>query len=370
MSHPPRHSTTSHKTGREGSVLFMTLAVLFLLMALGSLAFVRATIDLREAGFYAQDAQALYHAEAGVAFCLGHITNDFANGTLLLETPVETVSYSAPTGFNFDPVQQLTRIGNTRAYTFEVTGRAGDAGSVIDAVIRSDPGRPYTLQAGGPVLFLNGSEGVGHIRSNEGIELDGPIAGNATPGPGHTVLNAHYASGSTAPAPSTFQLDAIDPAELADAAANNDNASASPHFSGGNYTVIGGSVTLQPGTYYFHNVLIDSGATINIPDGEVTLYVTGDLQVLNNSLLNTSGEPDRLSILSPSAGNMTIDSNSLLFGHIYAPDLSSFSIKNKARLYGSLQVGGLLELDGESLYEAGGSAKLPSVELVWQRQRL
>lgn len=367
---PQRQPVARSDSHREGSVLFVTLAVLFLLMALGSLAFVRATIDLREAGFYAQDAQALYHAEAGVAFCIGHITNDFVNGAIWLETPVETVSYPPPTGFNFDPVTQLTRISNTRAYTFEVTGRAGDASSVLDVVIRADPGRPYTLQAGGPVLLLNASQGIGDIRSNDSIELDGPVTGDAMPGPGFSVLNAHHASGTTAAAPSSFGFEPIDADELAGVMTNNDNTNAAPHFSGGNYTVTGGTATLQPGTYYFENVVIDAGAVIDIPSGNVTMYVNGSLHVLNNSLLNSSGDPDRLNIISPSTGNMTLESSSLLFAHVYAPDLSNFWINDKSQSYGTLQVGGTLTLDDESLYEARGTAKLPSVELLWQRQRL
>lgn len=347
----------SPRDPRAGSVLFMTLGVLFLLLALGSTAFLRATMSLREAGFYAQDAQALFHAEAGAEFCFHQITNDYLTGAIFLETPVEAVAYSPPVGYSFDPVTSLDRLADGKSYVYRVTGRAGEAEVVVETVFFRQPGQAHAVQTDGPIQLLNASQGVGDLRSNEDIEAGGPVTGNAMPGPGYSVILPANVSGSTAPAPSVFVLDPVDPDALADASSNNDNTNVAAYVTGTDFAVSGGNVTLPAGVYYFNDMQIDTGATIDIPAGEAIVYCTGQFSLTGASEFNSSGDPDRLKIFSTTTGTMLVDGGATLYAHVYAPSAAVFRVDNSSELHGSLVSGGTAVFDHDSRFSKAGTSK-------------
>ena len=341
---------------REGAVLFMSLAVMFVLLLVGTTAYLKGKADLLSAGFHAQDTQAFYFAEAGARYGVARITNDVANGNLTLDGASVSVFYSPPTGFNFDPVTTLTRLADGRSYLFTVRGFSGGADALLDVVVRARRSNPFAMQALNKITLSGNSGGTGSIRSNMGITTTGPIIGSATPGPGYTVSNPSVVTGSSAPADSPFSLDPVDAAAMAAAAVANNNAALAPYLKGADITVSGGAaVTVPPGVYHFGQMTFSGGSSMVLTGGVVTIYTTEKITFSGGTIVNTTLDPDNLWLFTTTNSEVKNSGTSTFYGHIYAPNAKKVEVSGGGDLVGSASSGGEIVLSGGSNYQSGGS---------------
>jgi hypothetical protein len=113
-----------------------------------------------------------------------------------------------------------------------------------------------------------------------------------------------------------------------------------------------GSITLSGGAVKYDSMYLGQGDTITV-EGDVTLYVTGDIGLGNSSQVNISNTNPNASLTIYVGGgfstknggminNLTADPTKLqiyaldtLYGAIYAPN-AEVSMKNSVEIYGSI----------------------------------
>jgi hypothetical protein len=240
----------------------------------------------------------------------------------------------------------------------------GDEAMHLDANSRTDS---YDSQAGtydeqavngaGSNLFANSEGDVG---SNQNITIDSNIGvyGDAHPGPGGSVTGAQLANiaGSTTPMPETIELPDIVVPTIA--SLGNLSVTVAWTLASGNYhydsLVVENNKTLfvnGPATIVVGDFKLKSGADIVIDatSGPVEFFVLGDFILNSNtSIAATSEDPRAASfnllsdnILDPgvdvifAADVVEFDSNSRMFGTIYAPS-AEIKIDSNFELFGSL----------------------------------
>jgi Flp pilus assembly protein TadG len=176
----------------------------------------------------------------------------------------------------------------------------------------------YSLAAGYDPLSAKDNA---NICSCGEIGISGTVFGNARPGPGHSVTGSGLVTGSTEP------LNSCDPPSLpdfSDVAVNNDNATLPPvtvkgfpSINGKGELDIGNgdNLTLQPGRYYFPAVGVGGSLTVT---GPTELWVVGDVVVSGKGLVNTTENPEYLTVIS-SGTNVTLGGQAELYGSVLAP---------------------------------------------------
>ncbi|HEX3108236.1 MAG TPA: Ig-like domain-containing protein, partial [Thermoanaerobaculia bacterium] len=168
--------------------------------------------------------------------------------------------------------------------------------------------------------------GRGNILSNGNIKVSGgKVDGDAIAGPGRTVTRSGSGiiTGSVGSATMAFPCSIVDLGALsATLTSSNDNATIplsaqnkNPVSSAGDFTLSGGdSLTLQPGTYYFHKFTMSGGSTITLA-GPVRILATSDVNVSGGSIAGAN--PWQLHFWASST--KFVVSSSTFEGFIYAP---------------------------------------------------
>ena len=361
--------STSYKVGYEsGAVLGTALMLLAALTLIGTAGLMATITDIRIGGDYKTKVQAFYDAEAGVQFALANIRAGIANGTLDLtglnttENPNPTIS--APTGFSFDPVSTLNKVGTPRDYQFQVTGHVNGASSTIDIVVRrstfssssvglfgnslvtlESSSSIYSYDSGSdPIPTPTVSTGAAVIGSNIEVRTDtNYIDGDIELGD-DGAGNEGYVT--EAPPPSFNDVARVKPdpygagggalaADIAYYSSNNDNGLASPSISGNVINLSSGqSMTLPKGNYYLESITLNDGATLNINSSgsdEVNIYLVGPLDAKAESTITyTSLEPlpTNFTIYSNSTLPITFRNYGNIIGVVYAP-FATVEVRNK-----------------------------------------
>jgi len=378
MKIPPIEFSSPHcpcGNSKDGSILFMVMTTLATLTILAGTLFSVTATDVRMSGNYKNSIEAFHNADAGMRYVEDRIMAGIAAGTVHLRGQFAPVHISTPTGFDFDPVTQLTRLGDKKSYMYRVTGRSGNARSMVEATVQKTGGYPWALFGGDHVeIRMNSKILGGNVGSNGSINLFAmgtSIDGDATPGPGEAVTgNAAGVSGSTLPATELVTLDPIDASDLAYYEATNDNAAIPPVFISGRGLVVpaNDSITLPAGTYYFSDVDIGHNAAFNTI-GAVTIYVEDNVYIRQGSTSNNT-DADLLRIYSTTTDIIHVMQSSEFHAHLYAPDARKIDLKADGGFYGSAITGGIVEtkmngdyyLEGES--KAGSDWRVTSWKLV------
>jgi hypothetical protein len=181
------------------------------------------------------------------------------------------------------------------------------------------------------------------VGSNANVTIDSNIGvyGDAHPGPGGTVSGSGLANitGNTTPMPEVIDLPDIVVPVIA---------------SSGNLSV-GSPMTLASGDYHYDSLVVEfklkSGAdlVIDATSGPVEFFVLGDFILNSNTSIAATTEDPRAAsfnllsdnILDPgvdvifAADVVEFDSNSRMFGTIYAPS-AEIDIDSNFELFGSL----------------------------------
>lgn len=179
-----------------------------------------------------------------------------------------------------------------------------------------------------------GSNGdiVVHNGAVIGGDVSTSLAGGLSVHPGASV-----AGDTTSTAP-PIDLPDIPQSDFDAAAISNDNLTG---MSGSysydpvsNELISSGTVTLTSGTYYFSDMTLKNSAQLLLaPGANVTIYITGDIEIKNSAAVNTTGDPGDMLILSQ--GDMYLKNSGDIKAAFYAPD-GSADLRNSGEFYGSI----------------------------------
>ena len=94
------------------------------------------------------------------------------------------------------------------------------------------------------------------------------------------------------------------------------------------------SVELKGGVYYFSSfTLLNSAALTVAPGEEVTIYVTGDIEIKNSGDVNPDGDPSALTFYSQ--GDLILKNSGTIHALFYAPD-GTADLRNSSDFFGSI----------------------------------
>ncbi len=181
----------------------------------------------------------------------------------------------------------------------------------------------------------------GDIKSNGDIYLDtdNTVNGNTLAGgtvnpagPGTTITGESY---DGVPATTFIAVDtSYQPTN------SNDTGISPPgaYDSGTRNLFVANTVTLDPGTYYFNQIDLNAGATLEI-SGPVIIYMTGPMHAVGGGMINTSKNPANLLIFSSASGSNAIELDAgtgEFYGAVYLLD-GEFDIDDSNwKFYGSI----------------------------------
>jgi len=120
------------------------------------------------------------------------------------------------------------------------------------------------------------------------------------------------------------------------------------HPLGGNldFSLNAGVVyNMPPGTYFFHNMKLTGGSTLNIT-GKTTIYLTGDLDRQGGAAINNNTQLASNLTINMTGGTANINSNNVFYGVIYAPK-TDISYAGTADYFGAI-VGKTLKVTGDA----------------------
>lgn len=363
------------KRKREsGIVLMAVLLIIFALAVLAATISVMAVTDIKMTVHFKRATEALYEADAAVQYVKAAIQKDLRSGSLALAGTKENVNYTAPNGMFFDPVTELVPTADTNAYFFTVTGYSDKARVSIETVFRRGStfdlglfgdsqldtkayGNVYTYDSRlvsnpQPEDSLGGGQiaSNGEFISHQDTFIDGSIQlGEDTMG-NDGEWSEMPEGGSIITGEPAVQTDRIDPdplgaigGDLANDFAyyavttNNNNSSANPTITNPKKVWIKNAetMTLTSGNYYIHDLILFNGATLNIDSssGPINIYITGQMEAKEGSMINISGEPPDLNIFSNSDEKVILKNGGDFKGLVYAP-YASIQILNSADFYG------------------------------------
>ncbi len=380
LSANTKQQRINRHTDQRGMILVVALMVTLILALLGTAFLTTSGTEHQIAKNDQEIVQALYVAEGGLQTALNQM-----NLTLVPSTPgtigpgqytVTVTAVPPPTGqqrivaTGYVPAVAAPRAVKQIAMLVCCSSPFQDALFGLNSVtVSASTTNSYDCAIvdnnGNPVPYgatYTDSNGVtrqnigsnGDVASNGNITLSGSTAvnGDASTTPGHTVSGSSHVTG-------TVTTDAV-PATMPDVACPAGGYTPSvPSGSGitydsgtGDLTVSGGSASLTlsaPGTYYFHTVKVQGGATLAITSGgHVNIYIGGKLDSSGGSVVNNSNLPSNLTIwgcgTDTSAWTFSSGNGNAYLG-LYAPN-HSLTLSGGGDLYGSFIAEGTITETG------------------------
>lgn len=363
----------------SGMALFSVLAVTAGIAIIGATAYTLAKTDIGIARNHREETKAIYQADAGLQYVKTQIEAALANGTINITNSAITtlpVYYSAPSGYTFDPVTNITRLPNG-SFSFGLTGRASGAVARVTAVFQRKKALAMGVFGQTSVLLDNGTAVYSYYSSqfpgnptspsNSNHQADAGTDGSITTYNNSTLdgslLLGASASGVTAtwsdPGAGSLisgtpgsQVGYVNPDPLgisggmlasnfiAVATANN-NASAIPPIIDHEINVgNNGTLTLPPGNYYVTDVTMNNSANLIIPgtNGVVNLYIasgTANISINAKFAINGAGKPTGLNIYCNGTGQLNLNNAGTFSGLLYAP-YAKVNVMNSGNFYGAI----------------------------------
>jgi Tfp pilus assembly protein PilX len=386
----------------RGVVLTTSLIVLAVLSLMGATAILTTITDTQIASNLKNNARAFYYAEAGIHYTLAKLPDLIADDSLSLtgSLPDETLAdpITAPANFSFDPIDTFTRVGNSKTYQFQVTGRAGTSRVTLRVDFRRvGSSVTYGLFGNQTVELQESSQvfsydsdvtpnptaldatGEGDVGSNEEVQIHHTvyIDGHVSLGTDELGNPGSYSiTGDPTDNPSVTggwppaNVDRVNPdplgainGDLADEIVllsnNNDNLKrASPPIKGNTINLSAGDppMTLRAGNYYLTSVTLNAFSELKIDttSGAVNIYLAGAFNAMQySSITYTSAMvlPSDFTIYSNASAPIVLSHSDAFKGMIYAP-YASVEIKNGGGFTPST-VYGLIWANSGTLYGPG-----------------
>lgn len=187
------------------------------------------------------------------------------------------------------------------------------------------------------VLFEEGDVGSnGDIFIHNSSDLGGDVAtskeGSLSVHPGSTI------AGDTTSRASRQEVPPVPDEVFAQAESSNNNATGISGTFTYNPTTYEfsstGTVTLESGVYYFSSIILKNNASLEVaPGAEVTIYVTGDIELKNSSQVNVDGSPASLQFYSQ--GDIVLKNSGDIYATFYSPE-GFGDLRNSGDFYGSI----------------------------------
>ncbi len=366
----------------KGMVMAIILMLVAVLVILGTTGILTVTTDMKISSNFRENARALYDAEAGVNAVIAKVNDGTFTWPATGNSQVVTVA--CPSDFKFNGCAgagttsvTVTNVDGTY-YQFQVTGYGyNNAAKTIEVRFKRKPAFDFGLFADG-VVDLKASVQVysynsnvtpnptttdslhnGDVGSNteivgyNGTLVDGDAGLGASAGGTTATLNIK--SGTVITGTSGTEVGRVDPdplgavggelsAKFTTYSATNDNTLTGT--TGVSGTVINGGATLvgKPGgaNYYISSLTLGNRDTLTVDttNGPVNIYMTGELEAKNGSLINVTGSTLDFSIFSNSTDKIVFKHGSAFKGVVYAP-YAPIEMKNSADTYGLIWGGSI-----------------------------
>lgn len=339
----------------RGSALLVVLCLMGMLTLAGLFAIRTSNTDMDLAFNKVNGDQAFYIAEAGAKRGVAELIrdNDWNAGYTDIRFGTGTYTVSVTDSFvNAALVDTIivTSTGSSRAAqaTIEITvvpeyvypfrhALFADDGVDIRNSMRTDS---YNSDSGS--YWATRTDEDGDVGSNGTVEIkNGAIIGGdaSTSLTGGLLVNTgavvYGTTSDSVPASTLAEI----PTEEYDWALANSQASTGIN---GSYTYdpvthafeTNSSVELEGGVYYFSSFTLLNSAVVSVaPGADVTIYVTGDIEIKNSGDVNPCGDPAALTFYSQ--GDLVLKNSGTIHALFYAPD-GSADLRNSADFYGSI----------------------------------
>ncbi len=351
----------------RGVALLITLLLMMLLATVAIMSIDRSTTDIELSFNQLHEEQAFYLAEAGAerAFIVLSDSNSWRAGfnTVAMGDGFYDVSVLDETmDSSLADTILLVSVGNvdgavatvvltvvpgfSNPFKYAMFGEQGinlDRNTCTDSY-NSDSG----TYAGTQLDSLGNIGSNGTISSSKDVTFGGNVE-VATPG-GLSFGSGNIVNGDTTSTADSVSLDTLSDAEFAWAEASS---GAPLGFSGSGYSYNSGTHTLtlgssanlvlDGGVYYFSDILLGQSSTISVAAGaDVTIYVTGTINLNQNSTINNGGTPSSFIVYSKGS-LLQFDQGNIFYGAFYGPK-AHIQYDQTTQVYGSL-VGGTIQLD-------------------------
>jgi len=339
----------------RGSALLVVLCLMGMLTLAGLYAVRTSNTDMDLAFNKVNSEQAFYIAEAGAKRGVAELIKDDTWNAGFVDMPFGSGTFTvvvadSTTDPALDDTVIVTSTGASRdamatveitivpeyIYPFRHALFADDMVDIRNSMrtdsYNSDSGSYWSTQANedGDV----GSNGVVEIKNGAiiGGDASTSLTGGLTVNPGATVY------GTTSDAAESETLAEI-PSEEYDWALANSQVSTgitgSYSYDPGTYAFsTNSSVELQGGVYYFSSfTLLNSAALTVAPGEEVTIYVTGNIEIKNSGDVNPDGDPSALTFYSQ--GDLILKNSGTIHGLFYSPD-GTADLRNSSDFFGAI----------------------------------
>ena len=351
----------------RGSALLVTLCLLMMLTLIGIMAVNNTNTDIDLAFNKTHSEKAFYIAEAGANRAFAHMNSDstwragydsvvFGNGlysVVLIDSLADSTLFDTVLVQSHGSLEQgvadveLTTVpeyNHPFAY-----GLFAEAGIVLDKFTCTDSYNSDSGSYAATALDSLGSIGSnGTITSSQSVNFGGDVS-TATPG-GLLLGVNNTVNGDTTSTADSVNLGYIPQSEYDYAEANS---SAQTGLSGSNYTYnngtktltagAGGTIVMTSGIYYFSSITLGQDSKIELaPGANVTIYVTGDIILGQNSTWNADGVPSD-NIIYSQGSRLQFDQGNTFVGAFFGPN-AHIQYDQTTQAFGSL-VGGTIKLD-------------------------
>jgi len=339
----------------KGSALLIALALLLLVAAAGIVTLDSANTDIGLSYNHLYESQAFYVAEAGATRAIATLRGDeawregfdqmgFGDGAFTvtlrdssddsaLDDTVIVISTAEVAGCNSTVEYTLIPdVAHPFDYAMFAKNSLGIMNSFATDSYNSDSGTYATTQSAeagdvasnGSITVSNGAYIGGNVATS--------LAGGADVHPGATVTGE---VSDTAP---EIDIPLVPQSEFDWAALH----SVAPAGLSGSFSYDPGSmalesadtVVLNSGVYFFSSIILKNSASLQLaPGAEVTIYMSGDIEMKNSSEMNPSGNPGDLIIYSQ--GDFVLKNSGDIRAVFYNPE-GAADLRNSGAYYGSI----------------------------------
>ncbi|HOP06645.1 MAG TPA: pilus assembly PilX N-terminal domain-containing protein [candidate division Zixibacteria bacterium] len=339
----------------RGSALLISLVLVGMLALVGLMAAQNSNTDLDLSFNQADSDEAFYLAEAGAKRAIAELMTDKTWRDGYADVAFGSGIYSV--------VVSDSTTDSTLADTVVVTatGEADEASATVQYEMVPDVIYPFRYAMfGDDVVDIRNSMNSDSYNSDSGsywltrLNTDGDIGSNGniivkngafvggdvqtsnigglSVNPGATVTGdiSDNAPEQLLPTIPQAEFDAA----LAVSAAN-DSISGTYTYDSATYAFQStGNVVLGSGIYYFSSIILKNSATLTIASGaNVTIYVTGDIELKNSASVNSGGDPSDLMIYSQ--GDFVLKNSGDINAVFYNPD-GDADLRNSGEFFGSI----------------------------------
>jgi len=338
-----------------GSAILIALCLMMMLSLVAIIAVNSSNTDVELSINQLHADKAFYLAEAGAKRAFNELQSD----------PVWTAGYSAVPfeggTYSVQIIDSSTNAALDDTILIIATGWTMNAQVDVEMTVAPDITNPfeYAMFAKDAIDIRNsmmtdsynsdsGSylgtrlDSSGDVGSNGTIDVaNGAFVGGdiTTSLSGGTDVNAGATvTGTVADDAPPQEIPDVPQAEFDTAAITNDNLtglSGTYTYDSVTHTLSStGTIYMQSGTYYFSDITLMNTATIILaPGAEVTLYVTGDIEMKNSSSVNVGGSPSDFLIYSQ--GDLVLKNSGDFYGSFYSPD-GDCDLRNSGEFFGSI----------------------------------